>query len=106
MSLDPSVLNATSTVMVVPWHDPIVDAVGFDVRSQYVELFWLNVLAARELDDQRDNAFVRKVRTLERFVDFDQHHIQAEIGGTQMRTNQFEVVRGQRGQKSILRTRG
>jgi hypothetical protein len=31
-------------VMVVPWHDPVVDAVGFDVRSQYVELFWLNVL--------------------------------------------------------------
>jgi hypothetical protein len=32
------------TVMVVPWHDPIVDAVGFEARSQYVELFWLNVL--------------------------------------------------------------
>ena len=30
--------------MVVPWHDPVVDSVGFDVRSQYVELFWLNVL--------------------------------------------------------------
>jgi hypothetical protein len=30
--------------MVVPWHDPIVEAVGFEVRSQYVELFWLNVL--------------------------------------------------------------
>lgn len=44
MSPDLSELNATPTVMVVPWHDPIVDAVGFDVRSQYVELFWLNVL--------------------------------------------------------------
>lgn len=33
-----------TTVMVVPWHDPVVDAVGYDVRSQYVELFWLNVL--------------------------------------------------------------
>jgi hypothetical protein len=32
------------TVMVVPWHDPVVDSVGFDVRSLYVELFWLNVL--------------------------------------------------------------
>ena len=30
--------------MVVPWHDPVVDSVGFDVRSNYVELFWLNVL--------------------------------------------------------------
>ncbi len=32
------------TIMVVPWHDPVVDSVGFDVRSSYVELFWLNIL--------------------------------------------------------------
>lgn len=32
------------SLMVVPWHDPVVDAVGYEVRSQYVELFWLNVL--------------------------------------------------------------
>jgi len=31
-------------LMVVPWYDPVVDSAGFDVRSQYVELFWLNVL--------------------------------------------------------------
>ena len=31
-------------LMVVPWHDPVVDSVGYEVRSQYVELFWLNVL--------------------------------------------------------------
>jgi hypothetical protein len=31
-------------LMVVPWLDPVVDSVGYDVRSQYVELFWLNVL--------------------------------------------------------------
>jgi hypothetical protein len=31
-------------LMIVPWHDPVVDSVGYDVRSQYVELFWLNVL--------------------------------------------------------------
>jgi hypothetical protein len=30
--------------MVVPWHDPVVDHVGFDVRSSYVETFWLNIL--------------------------------------------------------------
>ena len=33
-------LSAETTVMVVPWHDPVVDSVGFDVRSLYVELFW------------------------------------------------------------------
>lgn len=32
------------TLMVVPWHDPVVDSIGHDVRSTYVELFWLNVL--------------------------------------------------------------
>jgi len=30
--------------MVVPWLDPVVDSIGYEVRSQYVELFWLNVL--------------------------------------------------------------
>ena len=45
MSIEPmSPAPPAATVMVVPWHDPIVDAVGFDVRSNYVELFWLNVL--------------------------------------------------------------
>lgn len=51
MSIEPLTFNEPTapdsepaTVMVVPWHDPIVDAVGFDVRSNYVELFWLNVL--------------------------------------------------------------
>lgn len=43
-ALAPTAATAAATVMVVPWHDPIVDAVGFDVRSNYVELFWLNVL--------------------------------------------------------------
>lgn len=32
------------TMIVVPWHDDVVDPIGFDPRSQYVELFWLNVL--------------------------------------------------------------
>ena len=45
MSIEPlSIAAGATTVMVVPWHDPVVDAVGFDVRSNYVELFWLNVL--------------------------------------------------------------
>jgi hypothetical protein len=37
-------LPADATLMVVPWHDPVVDSLGHDVRSLYVELFWLNVL--------------------------------------------------------------
>jgi hypothetical protein len=36
-------LDPTSLV-VVSWDDPVVDEIGFDVRSEYVELYWLNVL--------------------------------------------------------------
>lgn len=30
--------------MIVAWEDPIVDRIGFDVHSGYVERFWLGVL--------------------------------------------------------------
>ncbi|HRE02543.1 MAG TPA: hypothetical protein PLV68_14680 [Ilumatobacteraceae bacterium] len=33
-----------ATLVVTPWVDPVVEAVGFDVRSPYVELFWLGVI--------------------------------------------------------------
>lgn len=39
-----SLAFAEPTVMIVPWHDPVVDSIGHDVRSAYVEMFWLNVL--------------------------------------------------------------
>ncbi len=32
------------TLAVRPWPDPVIDAVGHDVRSAYVERFWLSVL--------------------------------------------------------------
>ena len=35
---------AEPTLVVIPWHDPVVDSIGHEVRSTYVELFWLNVL--------------------------------------------------------------
>jgi len=31
-------------MIVVPWHDPVVEAVGYEARSPYVELFWLGIL--------------------------------------------------------------
>jgi hypothetical protein len=31
-------------VIVVPWHDPVVESIGYDARSAYVELFWLGIL--------------------------------------------------------------
>jgi hypothetical protein len=45
MSLDQlEEMLADGMMIVVPWHDEVVDPIGFDPRSQYVELFWLNVL--------------------------------------------------------------
>ena len=32
---------------VEPWHDPVIDEVGHDPRSAYVETFWLPVLVVR-----------------------------------------------------------
>ena len=37
------------SLMVVPWIDPVVDQVGHDVRSQYAEYFWLNILGPTAL---------------------------------------------------------
>ncbi|HEX6419532.1 MAG TPA: hypothetical protein VFZ77_13615 [Acidimicrobiales bacterium] len=34
----------TATLHVVPWPDPVIDQVGHDPRSVYVERFWLGVL--------------------------------------------------------------
>ena len=32
------------TIVIVPWYDDVVDPIGYDPRSRYVETFWLNVL--------------------------------------------------------------
>jgi hypothetical protein len=88
------------TITVKPWHDPVVDVLGHDPRSRYVETFWLPtlgptaVLLLRHLADrfdrnpegveltvadtshalgvgQRDGASSPIVRTLRRLVQFD-----------------------------------
>ena len=37
------------TLVVVPWHDPVVDTNGHCVLSRYVEHFWLPVLGPSAL---------------------------------------------------------
>jgi hypothetical protein len=34
----------TDAIHVRPWPDPVIDAVGLDPRSAYVERFWLGIL--------------------------------------------------------------
>src|SRR5690606_35695453 len=37
------------SIEIRPWHDEVVDRVGFDPRSPYVERFWLGVLGPSTL---------------------------------------------------------
>lgn len=40
----PAAPTLNPTVAIVPWTDPVIDAVGHDARSPYVERFWLGIL--------------------------------------------------------------
>ena len=42
-------LDLEKTLVVVPWIDPIVDEVGFDVFSRYAEMFWLPIMGPSAL---------------------------------------------------------
>jgi hypothetical protein len=33
-----------SSLLVVPWTDPVIDQIGYDPRTVYVERFWLGIL--------------------------------------------------------------
>jgi hypothetical protein len=35
--------------MIVPWPDPMIDTLGHDPRSFYVEAFWLPILGPTSL---------------------------------------------------------
>lgn len=36
--------SETPTMLVLPWADPVIDQVGYDPRTMYVERFWLGIL--------------------------------------------------------------
>ncbi len=65
MARPPVPFDAAATELrITPWHDPVVEAVGHDLRSGYVETFWLPILGpstlllarrlAASLDDHPD----------------------------------------------------
>jgi hypothetical protein len=37
-------LFPTASFMITPWSDPVIDGLGHDPRSAYVEQFWLGIL--------------------------------------------------------------
>ena len=41
--VDPRVF-LESTLPIRPWPDPLIEALGFDPRSAYVEQYWLGIL--------------------------------------------------------------
>jgi len=43
-TLLPTEIASPTTLSIRPWPDPIIDALGHDARSAYVELFWLGIL--------------------------------------------------------------
>ena len=50
MTLTPApTIPATGTLRVSPWPDPVIDALGFDPRSVYVETYWLGTLGPSTL---------------------------------------------------------
>lgn len=49
MPTAPVIDTRQPTLMVSPWHDPVAEAHGHDVRSHYVEMFWLNILGPTAL---------------------------------------------------------
>src|ERR1700722_867508 len=42
--MQPLVTFECDTLTVSPWVDEVIDSLGFDARSPYVERFWLGVL--------------------------------------------------------------
>lgn len=37
-------IPSAGTLDIVPWDDPVMDALGHDARSHYVEMYWLAIL--------------------------------------------------------------
>lgn len=44
LGMDPNLYPTGPRVTIRPWIDPVVDPLGHDPRSEYVETFWLGVI--------------------------------------------------------------
>ena len=53
----------------------------------------LHVIPLRQIDDERDDAAMRKIGALERVARRDQYGFLNQIGGSQVRPKQFEIIR-------------
>jgi hypothetical protein len=40
----PDLSFTSDTLLIRPWPDEVIDALGFDPRSPYVETYWLGIL--------------------------------------------------------------
>lgn len=55
MSLPAEFRDLSRTVHVTPWPDPVIDAVGHDARSPYVERFWLSILGPPNMAESQND---------------------------------------------------
>jgi hypothetical protein len=39
-----TLVSSTTALRIEPWHDPVIDRLGYDPRSSYAEQFWLPIL--------------------------------------------------------------
>ena len=44
-------------IRVLPWPDPVIDSLGFDPRTAYVERFWLGVLGPTSTASKPEERF-------------------------------------------------
>ena len=58
------------TLVIVPWYDDVVDAIGYDPRSAYCELYWLNVLGPHRCEV----AFIDTTKVADRSQRMRFHH--------------------------------
>ena len=42
--VNPALTFSSDSLMIRPWPDDVIDTLGFDPRSAYVETYWLGIL--------------------------------------------------------------
>jgi hypothetical protein len=56
--------EACDTLRIVAWPDPVIDTLGHDPRSWYVEHFWLGILGPKSISSRPIDAGREQCSTL------------------------------------------
>ena len=86
--------KATDRLRVVAWSDPLVDHLGYDPRSAYVERFWLGVLGPTTLFLLRSLAGTLDIHPDGIDLDLERTAQQIGLGGRRGRNGPFQRAIG------------